>query len=71
MYLFHPSGRHSEWDVWCGFSSYVDIVLEILIQKLIIPAGVLVMAKYVLAALEMSCPWGFSFGFRTNIKYFS
>lgn len=54
-----------------GFSSYVDVVLQILIQKPIIPSGVLEMAKYVLAALEMSCPWGFSFGFHTNTKYFS
>lgn len=49
----------------------MDVVLQILIQKPIIPSGVLVMAKYALAALDMSCPWGFSFSFHTNTKYFS
>lgn len=58
MYLFHSPGRHSGWDagcvMWfllmhghCAANSHSEII---------IPSGVLVMAKYVLAALEMSCP---------------
>lgn len=40
-------------------------------SEIVIPAGVLVMAKCVIAALEISCPRRFSFGFYPNTKYFS
>lgn len=55
MYLFRPPARQ-----WVGYVMWFLLICGCCAAnshpETIIPSGVLVVAKYALAALEMSCP---------------